>query len=70
MTVPDNFLIINNCSLYHGQRKSARKDNWKDIRMSFQLVNDSLFNDKHFEDNATNHPCKSSCTTFSEQNQR
>ena len=45
VTVPENCMIIYNCGLYHGQRKSARKDNCKDLRMSFQLVNDSLFNE-------------------------
>ena len=64
MTVPENCLIMYNCGLYHGQRDSARKYNWKDIKTSFQLINDSLFYDRHFEDNTTNNICKISYTNF------
>ena len=35
--------------------------------MPFQLVNNSLFNDKNFEDNATNHLRKTYCTKCSEK---
>ena len=54
-----------NYGLYHGQKKSDRKEQRKDIRMYFPLVNESLYNDEHCEDKTTHHLCESSCTTCS-----
>ena len=51
VTVPKNCVIIYNCGLYHGYRKT----DCEDIRMSFQLLSDSFSDNDHFEDNATNH---------------
>ena len=70
VTVPENCLIVSNCGLYHGQRKLDRKNKWKDIRMSFQLVNESLYNDKYYEDKATYHICQSSFTIFFKNSRR
>ena len=61
MTVPKNCVIIYNCGLYHGYRKT----DCEDIRMSFQLLSDSFSDNDHFEDNATNHLCSTSCNTCS-----
>ena len=57
VTVPKNCLIIYNCGLYHGHRKT----NCEDIRMSFQLLSDSLPYNDPFEDSATKHLCLPSC---------
>ena len=57
MTIPKNCLIIYNCGLYHGHRKI----NCEDIRMSFQLLSDSLPYNDPFEDNATKDLCLTSC---------
>ena len=40
--------------------KSDIKDKWKYLRMSFQLVNESLYNDTHCEYKSTGHICQSS----------
>ena len=44
--------------MYHGHRKT----NCEDIRMSFQLLSDSLPCNGPFEDSATKHLCLPSCT--------
>ena len=43
MAVPENCLIMHNCGLYDGEKKSDRKNEWKNIRIFFQSVNDSLY---------------------------
>ena len=43
-----------NCGLYHG-KKMEDKDEEKNVRMSFQLVNSSLYKDEHYKDEATHH---------------
>ena len=65
VVVPVNYSIAYNYSLYHGQRKSDGKDNWKDVRISFQSENESLYNEEHCEDKASNYLCEPSCPTFS-----
>ena len=60
MIVLEFFLIVYKYDLYHGQRKSDIKDKWKYLRMSLQLVNESLYNDTHREYKSTDHICQSS----------
>jgi len=50
--------------LYHGHRTT----DCEDIRMSFQLLSDSLSNNNPFEDNAAKHLCSTSCNKCSVNN--
>ena len=68
VTVPKNCLIVYNCGLYHGQKNNDEKDREMNIRMSFQLVNSSLYKDEDYRDEASNHICKASCDKCSEKN--
>jgi len=67
VTVPKNCLIVYNCGLYHGQKNNDEKDREMNIRMSFQLVNSSLYKDEHYKDEASDHICKASCDKCSEK---
>ena len=50
--------------MYHGHRTT----DCEDIRMSFQLLSDSLSNNNPFEDNAAKHLCSTSCNKCSVNN--
>ena len=64
VTIPKDCLILYNCGLYHGHRTTDDED----IRMSFQLLSDSLSINNPFEDNASKHLCSTSCNKCSVNN--